>query len=84
MSKDIDLLRHLPLAERVAVRALVRDIILATDMGRHAALVQVRGRAGDAEKCSQFVRNVFFVGSLHLNSRSPRPYPRPLNSNVRT
>jgi hypothetical protein len=40
VSKDINLLQHLPLEERVAVRALVRDAVLATDMGRHAAIIQ--------------------------------------------
>ena len=56
MSKDLDLLGNMPTDDRVNVRKLVRDLILATDMGRHASIVkelEERLLAEAAEDCGQ-------------------------------
>ena len=49
ISKDLGLLRNLPTDDRVNVRHLVRDLILATDMARHSEMCEQLRRLADAD-----------------------------------
>ena len=73
ISKDLDLLRNLPTDDRVNVRHLVRDLILATDMARHKAILQDLERAA----AEQDGRCGHCAGAGPEHRRGPAPDPGP-------
>jgi hypothetical protein len=71
--KDIPLLQHLPADDRVNLRSLVRDIILATDMTRHTTILEQAEMLLWGGSGAKAIRN----GKDEAASSSPRP-PRRL------